>query len=82
MSVAYIFDAEGPFAIRDTELVQRALAARGLRRFDVAVPLEADVTCRIPVYAETHPREELIDRLAATIATDDQAMLEIRRGLS
>ena len=67
MSVAYIFDSDGPFAIRDNELVQRALASRGFKRFDVAVPTDRDVTKRIPVYAEVRPQSAHIDRLVATL---------------
>ena len=67
MSTAYMFDSEGPFAIEDSVLVQRALEARGIRRFEIALRTEHDVNMPIRIYAETPPRRDQLNVLIASL---------------
>ncbi|MEP6731090.1 MAG: hypothetical protein ABJE10_10655 [bacterium] len=67
MSTAYMFDSDGPFAIEDSVLVQRALEARGIRRFEIAVRTEQEENVPIRIYAETPPRREQLNVLIAAL---------------
>ena len=67
MSTAYMFDADGPFAIEDSVLVQRALESRGIRRFDIAPRTAREKIEPIRVYAETAPRGEQLSELVAKL---------------
>jgi hypothetical protein len=68
MSTAYMFDSEGPFAIEDSALVQRALEARGIRRFEIVPKTPLERVEPIRVYSETAPRREQVSELVTTLS--------------
>jgi hypothetical protein len=67
MSIAYMFDAEGPFAIEDSVRVQRALEARGIRRFEIGPRTVTEMNEPIHIYHEDPPRREQVNALMASL---------------